>query len=400
MNRHKWLHGELDKWRREGIVDESVVDVLKSRYPVATFETAGLIMFFSALLIGIGGIFLVAHNWRAIPDLLKLAILIAGMTGLYGAGENRRAAGKTVVGLALIYLGTLAFGIAMFLIGQMFHIVSYDAGALLIWSVATASVAWIYRNRFMMLTAVVLWTLAVLFQTVSYHQNPLWFLSAAVPYLYIAYQWQSRIVLFLTLAGTAAGCWTIFTYYDASPVWVYPVLLLLFGLSALFRNASFQPFFHYPLLFSLYIGLILQVTLFRSKNIDIAPSFWAYFAFAVLLVAVIVCLWREKSFQWLPVTAIYLPTATLKYAGVINAVLSLALTVYLISMGERNKEKLWINHGTVLFLITVFCLYTANVWSLLDSSLFFLVGGVVLFALAVLMERRRRKLVSSIREVE
>ncbi|MFC4769200.1 DUF2157 domain-containing protein [Effusibacillus consociatus] len=400
MNHHKWLHGEVEKWKEEGLVNETVVESLKSRYPVTSIESAGLMMFFAALLVGIGGIFFIAHNWTEMPSLLKLAIIFAGMIVFYGAGEYIRASGRTAVGISLIFLGTLTFGAGIFLIGQMFHIVAYNAGALLGWSIATASIAWIYRNPYLMMAAVVQWAFATWFQFEEYSRNPLLFLLVSFAYFWIAFHWKSRRILLLVLAGLVPGVLSVLFYYDASQLWAYPVLLLVFGLSLLFHNSSFPQMFQYPMLLSVYVAVIVQSTLFRENWIRIEPSPTLYIAAGVLLIAIIAYLWQEKMLNLLPAAAIFLPTAELEYAEFVNAALAIAVSIFFISLGERRKEKAWINHGTLLFLISVFFLYVMNVWSFLDSSLFFVIGGILLFVLAIFMERRRRKLLSVIREVE
>ncbi|GAX91914.1 DUF2157 domain-containing protein [Effusibacillus lacus] len=400
MNRHKWLHAELDRWKEEGLIGEPQAEALKSRYPVTSYETTSLMMFFAALLVGIGLIFFIAHNWSEMPNLLKLAIIFAGMIAVYGAGEYLRGKGRSAIGLSLIFLGTLVFGAGIFLIGQMFHIVAYNAGALLVWSIATGSIAWVYRNPFIMLVAVVQWALAVWFQFEEYHRTSLWFLLLAIPYLFVARRWESRLMLFLTWIGVGTGAISNLAYYDASELWVYPVLLAVLALSFTFANSPFLPMFYYPLLMSLYVAITLQATLFREDWLRIDPSPESYYVYAVILLGMVVYLWRSQLTEYLPIAAIYLPTAGIDYVEFLNASLAIAVPIYLISLGERKREKSWINHGTILFLISVFALYVVNAWTLIDSSLFFVVGGILLFALAIVMERRRRKLLSSIREVE
>ncbi|MMZ62533.1 hypothetical protein D1872_247470 [compost metagenome] len=65
---------------------------------------------------------------------------------------------------------------------------------------------------------------------------------------------------------------------------------------------------------------------------------------------------------------------------------------YLLWIGYREDWSNKVNAGTLLFLFSTFIGYIQVAWDFLPKSLFFLVGGLLLFALNAFLQRQRRKL--------
>ena len=65
-----------------------------------------------AILLGIGAILFVASNWREIPDLMKVLILLGSTFGAYYLGYLFKYDKKNLpkVGVSLFFLGALLFG--------------------------------------------------------------------------------------------------------------------------------------------------------------------------------------------------------------------------------------------------------------------------------------------------
>jgi uncharacterized membrane protein len=84
----------------------------------------------------------VASHWTAIPGAAKLAMIFGAMVGAHHVGFRLRYAGTTYHGTrnALLFLGRLLFGGAIFLIAQGFHVNANVPSLLLLW--ARASCRW------------------------------------------------------------------------------------------------------------------------------------------------------------------------------------------------------------------------------------------------------------------
>ena len=60
----RWLHGEIDAWQKEGLVEPGQADALRQRYPVPESRPVGRLILsaLGAVIIGLGVILFFAYN--------------------------------------------------------------------------------------------------------------------------------------------------------------------------------------------------------------------------------------------------------------------------------------------------------------------------------------------------
>ena len=78
------------------------------------------------------------------------------------------------------------------------------------------------------------------------------------------------------------------------------------------------------------------------------------------------------------------------------AALFLALSAWLVSYGTAHDFRFAVNFGFVAFGAEVLWLYFETMGTLLDTAIFFALGGILLIAGSVVMERMRRRLVAQV----
>src|SRR5699024_9252277 len=71
-------------------------------------------------------------------------------------------------------------------------------------------------------------------------------------------------------------------------------------------------------------------------------------------------------------------------------ILRMNLAFYLI-YGFQQKNQANIMVGTITFLLSTFTAYVQYAWEALNKSLFFIIGGLLLFGISFILERLRRK---------
>ena len=135
---------ELDAWVRDGVVSEEQAQVLKDRYTLAEVDSEPnslllmVIYIFGALLIGLGVISFVAFNWALLPAFIKVVMLVGSMCAAHGAGYYlwRIQGNYPKLGHSLLFLGSILFGVTIFLLGQILHIPSGSVSmGLLAWTI-------------------------------------------------------------------------------------------------------------------------------------------------------------------------------------------------------------------------------------------------------------------------
>ncbi|HCX69533.1 MAG TPA: hypothetical protein DHK64_18950 [Rhodobiaceae bacterium] len=80
----------------------------------------------------------------------------------------------------------------------------------------------------------------------------------------------------------------------------------------------------------------------------------------------------------------------------IYAALFLALSAWLVSYGMSRDSRFAVNFAFVAFGAEVLYLYFETMGTLLDTALFFALGGVLLIAGSLVMERMRRRIVNQV----
>jgi uncharacterized membrane protein len=152
MNKHApWLHAELDRWVEEKLVSPEQAARLRERYPLEQPAYSwGLIVFATtgALVVGLGVILLLAYNWDGIPKAGKLALIFGAMLGAHGAGLNwlRRPDWRAKLGEAMLVLGTMFYGAAIWLVAQIYNIDEHYPNGFLFWALGALALAWAIRS--------------------------------------------------------------------------------------------------------------------------------------------------------------------------------------------------------------------------------------------------------------
>lgn len=347
---------------------------------VAALATLG------AILVGTGAILFFASNWQAIPLYGKLALMVVGVSGANAGGYwLKYRGGYPSIGGAVLFLAAIFFGAGIFLTTQAYHVNANNPDLLFWWGLGVLPAAYVMRSRTMLVLALgigLVW--------------PGWKMGLA---LQGRDAMQAAVALYLTLG---------------------PALYALGALHGRFtRTASFG---------IAYIGLGLLATLgalyvFSFEDVwrdssRIGPLWGqgggiplvvisALVAVAVAGVAATLVLDRRRraSLGLLPyeAAALLLPIG-LAYLALGNpslhvntyvAIFNLALFAAIIAtaaLGILQRRPVLVNLGLAAFVLVLVTRYADLVWGMLDTSLFFTLGGVLLLGGGFLLERARRRL--------
>ena len=116
-----------------------------------------VIAIMGATLVGLGIITYVAANWSAIPPLARVVLLVAVTAAIYAGGWVLLARfGLRRTGAAVILAGALAYGAAIHLIAQIYHLPVNHPGLTAAWFLGVAPIAYIVRARSLLTLALIL----------------------------------------------------------------------------------------------------------------------------------------------------------------------------------------------------------------------------------------------------
>ena len=165
------LPAEVEHWRASGIISGEQARAILDSYdfpeaaeaPRNRLVTVLLIM--GAVLVGLGVILFVAANWQEISSGVKLSMMFIGIPVIYGAGFLLRYRfDYPRMGTALIFLGSIAYGAAIHLIAQTYHIPVNHPNLVLYWFLGVLPLAYVVRSQPVMVLALVTGLAAVGFR--------------------------------------------------------------------------------------------------------------------------------------------------------------------------------------------------------------------------------------------
>ena len=143
---------QLEQWRREGLVSDEQARVLGERYDIEArgerrARIARALAIAGAITLGLGVILFFAANWSDIPRFGRLAILLVFLVAFLGAGYYLRivAESRPTLGHAFLFVGSMLFGAAIFLVAQMYHWDISSPRPFLLWAVGALAIALVGR---------------------------------------------------------------------------------------------------------------------------------------------------------------------------------------------------------------------------------------------------------------
>lgn len=168
------LARESEGWVAEGLVSPEQAAALGSRYasvePMPHEEprsrAVAALALIGAVAVGLGVLGFFAANWDAMSHGVRLTLLTGAIAASYaGAFQLRERTGRQPrVGEALYLLGVILFGSALFLVGQMYNVEAHDPLALLIWATGATATALVVRSRPLAVAALLILTAWVGFE--------------------------------------------------------------------------------------------------------------------------------------------------------------------------------------------------------------------------------------------
>jgi len=142
------LERDLRQWTAQGLIDAPTAGRLLAEYDSrpSSFSLGRVLMIIAALLVSAAVLLLVAANWEFIPRILRLVGIVGLIWSAYLAGAMLLMRGFERLAAAFLVLGTLSFGGAIALVGQMYHLSGDTFQAMLVWFAGAVVAAALFRS--------------------------------------------------------------------------------------------------------------------------------------------------------------------------------------------------------------------------------------------------------------
>lgn len=131
------LDADLTRWQSDGVITPATGAAIRGALPPLSpaVNIATVVGIVGGLLIAAAFLAFIAANWTEIARTLRFAILFAGIVGAFGIGATFARGGREVLADISVCVGSIVFGSAIALVGQMYHLGEDFAGGMMLWSV-------------------------------------------------------------------------------------------------------------------------------------------------------------------------------------------------------------------------------------------------------------------------
>lgn len=339
----QFLRRELQFLEESGALPAGKAAEINDMYEAEkNFSYTKTLLYVGSFLIGAGILSFIASNWETIGKLAKFLIIMVLMTGSQFTGYKMESH-YPKTSRSLYYLSVLVFGAGIFLVGQMFHFGGDFQDAFLWWSLGTLPLAWVLKDKWMLLGAS-LFVLIYMFQD-SFLQGiniPYWILlwMAAIYGL-------NRELGFSRLTGFVTG-----------------VQLLVF-IAIVFSNVTNGNDQYFYVLWLIYLAIGITLVLLKK----LIQRVYVILGYLIHGLAALVLSFEDI---W-PVEWIYLPFS----------ILYLMFVLYLIKKGSLLS--------IIILCVMVFRFYIDISFAYLPKSIVFIIGGLLLLGFGFYFEKRRKK---------
>jgi uncharacterized membrane protein len=387
------LAGESVAWVSAGLITPTQRDALLQRHPAAErggSRFIGIVSTIGGLLFAVGVSLVIKSNWGEISDWTKICGLVVLLVASYAVGWKLKMGGRHFVktGEASLMVGQIFFLCGIALVSQIFHLNSRPATGVLTWWAGIALVPWLTRAKgaeFVSIVAGLVWigmemkTPGSLIHVIGYKSATI----GAVYFLLGVALWFSGIALresrWSDLSGThekwgliVAGM-SLFTLGFVRHDWNYR--------SSQFAAPDANALF--ALLLAAALALVAMAFVWRRGRAECA-ALAGWIAAAMVPVCGVIFLGPLGDEGWL--------------WSVLAWVALFALSIAIVRVGLQTGREGWVNLGILFIAANIIARYFDLFGTLLEGGVFFIVTGVLVAGLGIYLERKRRALVSALRQ--
>ena len=390
----------LAVWVAEGQIDSDLAERLRTSLaahdePQRTNKIIWVLVSIGAVLTGAGLLLFIASQWDQSSPLRRLALLFTIYLLVVGAAAlaDRQQLGVTAKGLW--FLSSIAVGVNIFLVGQIYNLpLNYWQGTLL-WLIATMAMGWASPSSAQGWLAVPLGLL-----TLGWISTPTSQFFEQGEFLFAPGGLRPLVPLVgLGLVATAMVVdATLFDWLKQPAAAFGAVLVAVPIVVSTFHPMAFAWIFQVDVRpFHLVVGLgavaLIVVAWLQDRS---SPFGLAGAAVTGLLMALLPQVSDDDGLldgDSLPWLAESFDNSELLF-GLYTAVI-FGLAVATIMAGQYYAKPVLVNIGYAVVSVILFALYVGRIAGELPTSLAVIGGGLALISGAIFLERRRRGAIST-----
>ena len=389
------LEQEGKKWVAEGIITNEQLNKILQRKQQDNPNY--IIILFAVLLTGLGFLTFIMSAWARQAHFSRVILIIAVIFFLYILGDILHRKRNELFGISFIVLGYIVFGAGFLLVIDIYHVSIYSAWPFLIWGLIGLILYYIYHHPLLFSVAIFVTTAGQIYNGAAFSEfNWLLLLLFFLGFSYFIYMEKRRLYSYLFAIGYTIQMLVMLTCVFEQYYWFIVLMLPLYLISSLLRSETERTPIKLVSLVSIFIFGMYQTFALQDswfyKEIQFEVSF--IIVWLALIISGIVWKLRKNQKEELIDFILFLPIMFLPLSYLIGIIVLFLFSLGWIFIGNYKDNPRSVLLGTVAFLAITFTVYIQYAWDALDRSLFFFIGGILLFVISFYIEKQRRKLVN------
>jgi len=379
----------LNRWQEQGLLTAEKVAELRAS--LAHGDSARGIRIFAALgavLAGLGVILFVSSNWAYMGPAYRVTVLLAAYAVVVIGAVAAERRDQPRVAEAMWLLTTLILGANIFLVAQIFNFsLTYWHGTLR-WMLGALVLGWALRSRYQAAVAIPLGLL-----TLGWLDSGSgWFILGQMEFLFS----DGGLRPILPLIGVGLISLSLLTALSRkweflrSSSFGWGLSLVVISAVVSTAGAGTAEWFFRFAGGSTQIIILAVATLLLAVAVAFGKFHWPASRLVVGATAVVFALMLLPfdGRHWIgeEIAGLHMP-----FAGFVVVVFVLALLMTW--TGVKSGRAILVTAGMVTSALLIFTQYLSWSFALLDRSLVFVFGGLLLLGLAVVLEKKRRTLI-------
>ncbi len=390
------VHDALQHWLGEGLLTSEQVQELSESFEKAEKprESGRLVLIFGtigAVLTGLGVILFVASNWATMSPGARTVVLLAVYGAVVAGAVFAERRDLSVVADALWLLSTLVLGANIFLMAQTYNLSLTLWQGTLAWMIGALAMGWARQSPPQAGVAVPLGLL-----TIGWAGGGSgWFFDDQFEFLFA----DDGLRPVLGLVGLALiSLSTLVAKRDDLRfaqvpcfrwgTFIVAAVLILTTVHVELASAMFDADFSTKQIVLIAAAIALIAAAAGLGKLESAASRPAMIGILVVLLAVMI---PSGDTIWLGIEA---GGVHLLFGLYVVFILGMALLTIWLGINARNARL--VNLGMVSTTLLIIIQYFGWSFELLDRSIAFILGGIVLITLSVFVEQQRRRIMAQI----
>lgn len=387
MNKMK-VKKEGSKWVESGIITEAQLSEILQGYKQK--DSSYILIVLALIFTSIGILIFVFSDWAQVPQISRVILMLLFMFGLYVGGDYIHKNKSEIAGISMIILGYIFFGATMLLTLTIYGVSVDSAWPFVVWSIVGLAVYYFYQHDYLFFVGLMVTIIGQIvgilaFGSVSY----LLFSVFIAGYFHFVFHHERTLFNYLFSIGLAVQIFLFTGQLFDEYYWVVLLFLLMYGLSVIIPKVALKQALLSISLLSIFVFRMVETFLLQDAYGEFKINAIFLIVTGIVWLLVLACKWILGKRDEIVDLILFLPVLFLPKAFIFVILIMIVFSIYWLITSIKYQLRDKFIFGIVSFFITTFTVYIQFGWESMNKSLFFIIGGLLLFGISYFFQKQK-----------